>query len=52
LPPRSYLVGYLRWHAGSDSGFFSFSFSSFRQSFQQFSGRTSANLTFTGLRKG
>jgi hypothetical protein len=22
LPPRSYLVGYLRWHAGSDSGFF------------------------------
>src|SRR6266851_3649687 len=26
LPPRSYLVGYLRWHAGSDSGFFLFSF--------------------------
>ena len=24
LPPRSYLVGYLRWHAGSDSGFFFF----------------------------
>jgi hypothetical protein len=22
LPPRSYLVGYLRWHAGSDSVFF------------------------------
>src|ERR1700681_4026327 len=26
LPPRSYLVGYLRWHAGSDGGFFPFSF--------------------------
>src|SRR6202521_6176863 len=42
LPPRSYLVGYLRWHTGSDSVF---SPSSFRQSFQQLSGRRRANLT-------
>src|ERR1700730_3983632 len=26
LPPRSYPVGYLRWYAGSDSGFSLFSF--------------------------
>src|SRR3984893_16144060 len=34
LPPRSYLVGYVRWDARSDS------YSSFRQSFQQLSVRT------------
>jgi hypothetical protein len=34
LPPRSYLVDYVRWGARSDS------YSSFRQSFQQLSVRT------------
>jgi hypothetical protein len=39
LPRRSNLVGYVRWHARSDS-----SFPSFRQSFQQLSVRRSATL--------
>src|ERR1017187_3898740 len=44
LPPRSYLVGYMRWHARSDS-----TFSSFRQSFRQLSGRRVDNLPWFGF---
>src|SRR6266702_8476530 len=43
LPPRSYLVGYMRWHAWSDSGFIPPS-DNHSNSFQ-FSVRRSANLT-------
>src|SRR5690348_2474501 len=47
LPPRSNLVGYVRWYARSDSVLLS----SFRQSFQQLSGRKRVNLTLP-IREG
>src|SRR6266702_4143361 len=48
LPPRSYLVGYMRWHAWSDSGFIPPS-DNHSNSFQ-FSVRRSATLTLDYFR--